>query len=250
MNQGIDSGLVYNLENAGEDLPMAQASTSTRLPVSTLAKRTLLQDKPAPIELQGQNIRLAPLVVTRDAKPLFDVSNGSPVNLNGQSFDAYDASDMIWRYMFDGPFENVEQFTASLLPQVNALNGLCLCIFDLTSGKQVGVANLMSNSPAHLKIELGGIWYSPIVQRTKANTEATYLMLKHAFGLGYRRAEWKCDAKNERSRRAALRMGFKFEGIQESHMIVKDHNRDTAWFRMLDTEWPEVRKGLEQLLLS
>lgn len=102
--------------------------------------------------------------------------------------------------------------------------------------------------PEHLKIELGSIWYSPLVQRTAANTEATYLMLQHAFELGYRRVEWKCNAKNERSRRAALRMGFQFEGIQESHVIIKDRNRDTAWFRVLDREWPDVKERLEGML--
>ena len=106
----------------------------------------------------------------------------------------------------------------------------------------------MNNSPADLKVEMGSIWYSPLVQRSAANTEATYLLLRHAFSLGYRRVEWKCDTLNERSRRAALRMGFTFEGIQEYHYIVKGRNRDTAWFRVLDREWPEVRSHLERLL--
>jgi RimJ/RimL family protein N-acetyltransferase len=150
--------------------------------------------------------------------------------------------------MFDGPFESLDKFVASLRPQVNAPNGCCLCVFDVAMQKQVGVANLMNNFPAHLKIELEGIWYSPIVQKTLANTEATYLMLKHCFELGYRRVEWKCHSLNERSRRSALRMGFKFEGIQESHMIVKDCNRDTAWFRILDGEWSAVKKNLEDSL--
>jgi RimJ/RimL family protein N-acetyltransferase len=96
----------------------------------------------------------------------------------------------------------------------------------------------MNNSPADLKIELGGIWYSPAVQRTPANTEATYLMLQHAFELGYRRVEWKCHSDNERSRQAALRMGFKFEGIQESHMIVKGRIAIRPGFA-IETEWPE-----------
>jgi len=218
--------------------------TSTELSGTLLAKRSLLPDKPNPIKLVGNYVRLEPLVIDRDAMPLFEVSNGSASALGERKVDAYDANDLIWRYMFDGPFENVADFVASLQAQVNASNGLCLCVFDLASGRQVGVANLMNNSPAHLKIELGGIWYSPIVQKTRANTEATYLMLKHAFDLGYRRLEWKCDSLNERSRRAALRIGFKFEGIQESHMIVKGRNRDTAWFRILECEWPEVQRAL------
>ena len=106
----------------------------------------------------------------------------------------------------------------------------------------------MSNDPANLKIELGGIWYGPIAQRTGANTEATWLMLRHCFGLGYRRVEWKCDSLNARSRSTALRMGFRFEGIQEQHRITKGRNRDTAWFRIVADEWPAVDLHLRRLL--
>jgi len=172
------------------------------------------------------------------------------LRLGNRSVQAYDADELIWRYMFDGPFKDPNELIASLQPQINAFNGCCLCVFDIATGKQIGVANLMNNVPTDLKIELGGIWYSPIVQKTSANTEATYLMLKHCFEIGYRRIEWKCHSLNERSRRAALRMGFKFEGIQENHMIVKNCNRDTAWFRMLDGEWHERQKNLELRLYS
>ena len=219
-----------------------------RLPASVLSKRAHLPDKPAPVALLGASVCLEPLVISRDAKPLFEVSNGSSISLRERFVDAYDADDLIWHYMFDGPFADLAAFERTLSLPVCAPNGLCLCIFDVASGRQVGVANLMSNTPPHLKIELGGIWYSPIVQGTIANTEGTYLMLKHVFDLGYRRVEWKCDANNQRSRRAALRMGFKFEGIQQAHMIVKGLNRDTAWYRILDTEWPAIKTQLEQFL--
>jgi RimJ/RimL family protein N-acetyltransferase len=204
----------------------------------------------ATVTLTGQYVRLEPLSLERDAEPLYAVSNGSPVELNGRSVDAYNPDALIWRYMLGGPFATRDDFIAYLRPQVEASNGLCLCAFDLASGWQVGVTNYMNNFPQHLKIELGSIWYSPIVQGTHANTEATYLMLKHAFELGYRRLEWKCDALNERSRRAALRIGFQFEGIQDSHFIIKGRNRDTAWFRILDREWPGVRARLETILYS
>ena len=108
---------------------------------------------------------------------------------------------------------------------------------DRATGAPIGVANLIANQPSHLKIELGSIWYGPIAQRTGASREATQLLLAHVFGLGYRRAEWKCDALNEPSRRAALSYGFTFEGIQDAHYIIKGRNRDTAWYRMLDHEW-------------
>lgn len=221
---------------------------SKSLSSETLATRSTLSEKPSPIDLKGRYVKLQPLILERDAQPLFEMSNGSAIQLGDQSIQAYDADELIWRYMFDGPFKNPNELIASFRPQVNATNGCCLCVFDIATGKQIGVANLMNNFPAHLKIELGGIWYSPIVQKTPVNTEATYLMLKNCFELGYRRVEWKCHSLNERSRRAALRMGFKFEGIQESHMIVKNCNRDTAWYRILDHEWPDVKQNLEYML--
>lgn len=223
-------------------------SSLTQLPESVVNRRHALSDKPFLKELKGKCVYLIPLVIDRDAKALFEVSNGHAATLGEKSIGSYDANDLIWRYMFDGPFETLADFIKSLQPQVNATNGLCLCVFDQASKKQVGVANLMNNIPAHLKIELGGIWYSPLVQRTAVNTEATYLMLKYVFELGYRRVEWKCDSQNTRSRQAALRMGFKFEGIQENHFIVKGCNRDTAWFRILDHEWSEVKQRFSRFL--
>ena len=213
-----------------------------------LIKRNILPDKPAPVTLVGQSVYLKPLIINRDAQALFEMSNGSAIVLGDRSMDAYDADHLIWCYMFEGPYKSEEDFTASLQAQVDVSNGLCLCVFDKASDRQIGVTNLMNNHPAHLKIEIGTLWYSPIAQRTLANTEATFLMLQHAFGLGYRRVEWKCHAQNARSRRAALRIGFKFEGIHESHMIIKGCNRDTAWFRILENEWPEVKEKLEKIL--
>jgi len=220
------------------------------LPADVLAAIPHLPTKPDPVTLTGSYIRLEPTVLERDLEPLYAVSHGQPLTLRERSFDAYDADQLIWRYLFAGPFPTLEAFAAYLRPQVEAVNGLCYTVFDIPTDRQVGVINYMNNFPEHLKIELGNIWYSPIVQRTHANTEATYLTLKHAFELGYRRLEWKCNALNERSRRAALRMGFRFEGIQEFHMIVKGHNRDTAWFRILDHEWPDVGRHLEGLLYT
>ena len=184
----------------------------------------------------------------RDSAALYRVTNGSPITLGERRQDAYDADELIWRYLFSGPFDNLEAMKQYLADLVNAPDKLPMCVFDLATGQQIGIACFINNVPAHLKIELGSICYSPIAQRTGANTEATYLMLQHAFGLGYRRVEWKCDALNQRSRRSALRMGFKFEGIQEFHLIVKGHSRDTAWFRILDHEWESVQNQLEDLL--
>ena len=107
----------------------------------------------------------------------------------------------------------------------------------------------MRIKPAHGVVEVGNMLFSPALQRTRAATEAMYLMARHVFeDLGYRRYEWKCNALNEPSRRAALRLGFTFEGIFRQHMVVKDRNRDTAWFSMLDHEWPARKRAFEAWL--
>jgi RimJ/RimL family protein N-acetyltransferase len=227
------------------DFPVASPLAS-----DVLARSKVLPTKPEPIELEGRHVRLRPLDLKGDLEALFAVSNGSPISIAGRHVEAYDADEKVWRYMSNGPYKNSEELASFLRAQTEAENGLCLCVFDMAMGAPVGVTNYMNNVPGHLKVELGNIWYSPIVQRTKVNLEATYLMLSHMFGLGYRRIEWKCDANNERSRRAATRMGFRFEGIQQSHLIVKGRNRDTAWFRILDHEWSDTKQHLERLLLA
>jgi RimJ/RimL family protein N-acetyltransferase len=227
---------------------MFDPTRGTPLADDVLRRRGDLPLKPAPVTLTGAIVQLRPLDLASDVPTLFAISNGQPARLGEREVEEYDADALIWRFMGGGPFADADGLAAWLRIQVEAPNVLCLAVVERASGQPIGVANFMSNEPAHLKIELGSIWYSPLAQRTGANTEATYLMLRHAFDLGYRRVEWKCDALNERSRRAALRMGFKFEGIQEAHYIVKGRNRDTAWFRMLDREWPAARLHLERLL--
>ena len=215
-----------------------------------LARRARLPLKPAPVTLTGTRVRLQPLDLDRDLAALHAVSNGQPGVLGERRVEAYDPDALIWRYMAGGPFARAEDLGQWLRAQVEAVNVLALVVVDLATERPVGVATYMANMPEHLKVELGSIWYSPLAQRTGVNTEATYLMLGHAFELGYRRVEWKCDTLNQRSRSAALKMGFTFEGIQEAHYIVKGRNRDTAWFRILDREWPAVKERLEGLLRS
>jgi RimJ/RimL family protein N-acetyltransferase len=218
------------------------------LDAATVERSKTLPRKMDPVTLTGKVIELVPLDLARDAAALQAVSNGQPATLGERTVAAYDTEETIWRFMLAGPFADEAAMTEYLRGQVTVANGLCLCVRDRATGTPIGVVNYMNNFPEHLKVELGGIWYSPLAQRTNANLEATYLMLRHAFDLGYRRVEWKCDDHNLRSRKAAERMGFRFEGIQEAHFIIKGRNRDTAWFRILDSEWPEVRARLEQLL--
>ena len=226
----------------------ASEGHAQRLPAEMLERCKTLPLKPAPVTLAGRFVRLEPLDIARHAAALYAVSNGSAIDLGDRTCQAYDAEALIWRYLFVGPFADRAAFEGYLTDSIGGADRLALCVIDQASSAPVGVVTMMSNVPAFLRIELGGIWYSPIVQRTQANLESTYLMLADCFDRGYRRVEWKCDSRNERSRRAALRMGFSFEGIQEYHMIVKGQNRDTAWFRMLDHEWPAVRARLETML--
>ena len=155
----------------------------------------------------------------------------------------------IWRYMWDGPFRNRDEFDASLQQKAVSQDPLFHAIVDRSTGQAVGHAAYLRITPAHRVIEVGSIVYTRRFQRTTGATEAMYLMARHAFeDLGYRRYEWKCDARNEPSRRAALRLGFQFEGIFRQHMIVKGKNRDTAWFAMLDSEWPARKADFERWL--
>jgi RimJ/RimL family protein N-acetyltransferase len=220
------------------------------LPETVIHLSRTLPIKPDPVDLQGQYVYLEPLNPFRHAEALFGISNGTAITTTNHTYPAYDANEYIWQYMNSGPFTTLEDFTAYLTQGVNAPDVLPFCVYDTTSHKPIGSTSLMTNLPQHLKIEIGGIWYSPIAQRSFANTEATYLMLDHVFGLGYRRVEWKCNALNERSRRAAERIGFTFEGIQEAHYIIKGHNRDTAWFRILDHEWHEIKLRLQDTLYN
>ena len=219
------------------------------LPPEVLARIAALPVKPESLTLTGRFVELRPLDVERDAEALYRISNGEPLTLGERHIQSYDADALIWRFMLAGPFADLEAMKAYLRGN-DGPAALPFTVVDRALDHPVGVATYMNSIPAHLKIELGSIWYSPIAQRTPANTEATYLMLRHAFDLGYRRVEWKCNALNERSMRAALRMGFQFEGIQESHFIIKGRNRDTAWYRILDREWPGVQAHLEKLLYS
>lgn len=208
-----------------------------RLPDEVLARRERLPKKPAPVVLAGERVELRPLDLARDLDGLYAVSCGDPVAIGDRRVGAYDPEALIWRWMKGGPFRDAAGLRAYLAAQVDAPDMLPLCVHDRATGAPLGVAAFMANVPGDLKIELGSIWYGPIAQGTGAAREATRLMCAHAFALGYRRVEWKCDANNTRSRRAALSYGFTFEGIQEAHMIVKGRSRDTAWFRILDHEW-------------
>jgi RimJ/RimL family protein N-acetyltransferase len=227
---------------------LTQFPIGESLSEALLTLRVVLPLKPDPVTLAGKFVRLEPVNVDCDAVELFSVSNGEPTRMGEREIEGYDADALIWRYLPYGPFSDTRDLANYLRQVANTPDTLALRVLDVASNRPVGITTFCSNDPQNLKIELGHIWFSPLVQRTNANLESAYLMLRHAFGLGYRRSEWKCDALNERSRRSALRIGFRFEGVQEAHRITKGRNRDTAWYRMLDNEWPAARMRLEEML--
>jgi RimJ/RimL family protein N-acetyltransferase len=201
---------------------------------------------PRPVTLRGRSVTLEPLDADRHSADLWNAVRGH---------------DEVWTWLADGPYASESALRAALAEKQASQNAVFLAILptpggqlpvpDRPSGPQpaAGYASYMRIEPAHGVVEVGNIMLSPGLQRTTAATEAMYLMARHVFDvLGYRRYEWKCNAENEPSRRAALRLGFSFEGLFRQHMVIKDHNRDTAWFAMLDCEWPARRRAFETWL--
>jgi RimJ/RimL family protein N-acetyltransferase len=154
-----------------------------------------------------------------------------------------------WTYQRDEQPKDRDAFQAWLAANVASQDPMFHAVVDRESGKAVGLASFMRMDPANGVIEVGHIHYAPIMRRTRAGTEAMFLMMQRAFGeLGYRRYEWKCDSLNAPSRRAAERYGFTFEGIFRQALIYKKRNRDTAWFAIIDRDWPAIKRAFEQWL--
>jgi len=157
----------------------------------------------------------------------------------------------LWRYLFDGPFTDRAAFDSAVAQKAASKDQRFYAILDRQTARPLGWASLMRDEPRHRVIEVGNILFTPALQRTPGATEAMYLMARHVFEeMGYRRYEWKCHSRNEPSRRAATRLGFTFEGVFRQHMILKGENRDTAWYSMLDSEWPSRKAAFERWLAS
>ena len=188
----------------------------------------------APVTLRGRTVTLEPLDAERHAAGLWQAVQGH---------------DDLWTWLFDGPFATEAALRQSLEEKQAGKSAVFLAIIPNETAKAAGYASFMRIEPAHGVVEVGNILLSPILQRTTAATEAMYLMARHIFDdLAYRRYEWKCNAQNQPSRRAAQRLGFTYEGIFRQHLVVKDRNRDTAWFSMLDHEWPARKQAFESWL--
>jgi RimJ/RimL family protein N-acetyltransferase len=176
---------------------------------------------------------------------------GLDVQSHGEALyaaNAFDKEGQMWTYLPYGPFSNADAYLQWLASVCSGRDPLFFAVVDAASERAVGIASYLRITPAHGVIEIGHLAFSPQLQRTAAATEAIYLMLERAFSQGYRRCEWKCNALNKRSRSAATRLGFSFEGIFRQAAIVKERNRDTAWYALLDSEWPLVRAEIQEWL--
>jgi RimJ/RimL family protein N-acetyltransferase len=189
---------------------------------------------PGPVTLAGHWVTLEPLSAERHTHELWQ---------------AVDGHDAVWAWLADGPYANEKQLAEALSVKEAGASAQFLTIVPVGSKRAKGYASFMRIDAPNGVIEVGNVMFSPALQRTPAATEAMYLMARHVFeDLGYRRYEWKCNALNKPSRRAAERLGFTFEGIFRQHMIVKGQNRDTAWFSMLDSKWPARKFAFEAWL--
>ncbi len=186
---------------------------------------------PARAPIEGETVRLDPIDSDRDS---------------GQLYAAVAGADDLWRYLPYGPFASQESFTKWVSELAATDDPLFYAIVDRDSNATRGIASYLRMVPQHGVIEIGHLLFTPALQRTRQATETIYMMSGHAFDdLGYRRLEWKCNALNAPSRRAADRFGFTFEGVFRHHMVLKGRNRDTAWYSITDDEWPSRRAAFE-----
>jgi RimJ/RimL family protein N-acetyltransferase len=183
----------------------------------------------------GRYCRVEPIDLDRHAAELYEANRRDP-------------SGRAWTYLFAGPFDTFEAYRQWMTSSCLSDDPLFHAIIDGATGKAIGVASFMRIDLKNGVIEVGNINYSPLLQRTRAATEAMYLMMKRAFALGYRRYEWKCDSLNAPSRAAAQRLGFSYEGIFRQAVVYKGRSRDTAWYAMIDSEWPGLDEAFTRWL--
>lgn len=207
----------------------------TGLPIGSPVAATGPAPAPERLRLEGRHVTLVPLDAGAHADDLAEGAVGP-------------GREALWQYMAAGPFPDRASFRTYLAACAASADPLFFAILDARTGRALGYASLMRIDRANRVIEVGNILYTPALQRTPGATEAMRLLAGYVFDLGYRRYEWKCNALNAPSRKAAQRLGFSYEGLFRQAMIVKGRNRDTAWFSMLDGEWPQIRQGFDRWL--
>lgn len=185
--------------------------------------------------LTGRFCRIEPLSVEQHAADLY-AANG------------LDTEGRMWTYLAYGPFADMDAYLTWMTRACQSTDPLFHAIIDSATDKAVGVCSYLRIDPNNGVIEVGGLAFSPLLQRTPAATEAMFLMMQNAFTLGYRRYEWKCDSLNVPSRVAAQRLGFSYEGLFRQAIIYKGRSRDTAWYAIIDQEWPALQSAYTQWL--
>ncbi len=215
---------------------MAEHLNDLGQPIGFPLPQWMARPRPPRSPMEGRFCRVEPIDPARHAADL-------------HAANLLDREGRNWTYLPYGPFPRLEEYRAHLEQVALREDPLVHTIVESRSGRAVGVASLMRIDPAAGVIEVGGINYAPPLQRTPAATEAMYLMMRRVFDeLGYRRYEWKCDALNAPSRAAALRLGFRYEGLFRQATVYKGRNRDTCWFSILDSEWPALKPAFERWL--
>jgi len=179
--------------------------------------------------LEGRWCRVEPLDIERHASDLF-------------AANSLDREGRMWTYLSYGPYATLADYREWLAPRPASEDPMFFAFVDAATGRATGLGSYLRIEPESGSVEVGHLQFSPLLQRTPAATEAMYLMMRNAFELGYRRYEWKCDALNAASRRAAERLGFTFEGVFRQATVYKGRNRDTAWYSILDSEWPALER--------
>lgn len=185
--------------------------------------------------LEGRYCRVEPLDPGRHAAELHAANQA-------------DSAGLMWTYLAYGPFPTLAAYQEWMARVCAGDDPLFHAIVDAATGRAVGLAAYLRIAPAAGSIEVGHLAFAPALQRTPAATEAMFLMMGRAFGLGYRRYEWKCDALNAPSRAAARRLGLSFEGVFRQATVYKGRNRDTAWYAAIDAEWPALEAAFSQWL--
>ena len=179
-------------------------------------------------------MRLEPLDVSAHADALYPALHGG--------------DERLWDYLRVGPFPDADAFRVGLTVLSADDDEFFFTVVDRSNGEAVGFLAFLRVDTDNGSIEIGWVTFGAAMQRTPMSTEAVYLLARHAFDLGYRRLEWKCNSANERSKRAAERFGFTYEGTFRNHQVSKGRNRDTAWFSIIDDEWPALQHAFERWL--
>jgi RimJ/RimL family protein N-acetyltransferase len=215
---------------------MSITSNSYQQPVGTPLPDWTARAQPARILIEGRYCHLEPLDPQRHAAELYAAYS-----------TAADGRD--WTYMMAGPFADTASYYAHAERIATGTDAVHYAVIERKSGKAVGTLALMRIDCANGVIEVGHVAFSPLLKRTPVSTEAQYLLMKYVFEeLGYRRYEWKCDSLNAPSRQTAARLGFQFEGIFRQAIVYRGRTRDTAWFSIIDSEWPSLRTAFEEWL--